>query len=247
MYHMYIYVFTLAKKLSELNPVSALLARKHMDKIIDTVLKQTAIFPEESTDTDPVGGSYDQLMPLGLNCRPKQEVSQRMSQTLEQHGAILQLPGKPEIVSIKIHKESIHIKWKLLTENDELPFDRTMSYSLNCFADVPLEFKKNKILNFNKRFQNQLSGRTPDSGFKDEESDRSSQASENRPAGPSLPSLLPSLPTNNVSLVTLQETSSTPKISIEPTAGMWNYVYSALQYTLFIICIQLRTCTCPVI
>lgn len=249
---MYRLNFSLAKKLVELNPVSALLARKHMDRIIDTVLKQTATFPDESTDeagsVNRDNGSLDQLLPLGLSCRPKQEVSQRMGQTLEQHGAILQLPGRPEIISVKILKDSIYIKWKLASENNELAAsDRTMSYSLQCFADVPFEFKKDKVFNFNKRFQNQVSvaGLTPDSGFRDEESERSSQASENRTAGPSLPSLLPTLPSgNNVSLVALQETAtSTPKINIPGVKppGPAGIYYHLMNYESYILISVLRS------
>ena len=183
-----------------------------MDSVLNTVLKQTVSLPDDSIDgedscTHHVG---TQLLPLGL--RSKDEVSKRMSHILEQHGAILQLPEKPIFRHVKVLKDYIMIQWKLSEENSEVASDRTLSYSLQCFADVPFKFQKDKLFNFNKRFQNvnhhSMTGLSPDSGYQDEGSDRSSQASENRPSL-NLPSLPPTLHSNNnVSLVALQETTN---------------------------------------
>lgn len=211
---MYCFALT-AKRLLELNPVSALLARKHMDSVIDTVLKQTVSFPSDTDDGEEEYHTQQnvitsQLLPIGL--KPKQELSTRMSQVLEQHGAILQLPEQPTINCVRVMKDCIMIQWKLFEENNEVASDRTLSYCLQCFADVPFKFKKNKLFDFNKRFQSinhQLpTGFTPDSGYQDEASERSSQTSDNK-TGPCLPSLPPSLRnTNNVSLVALQENTN---------------------------------------
>ena len=201
-----------ARRLLELNPVSALLARKHVDSIFDTVLKHTASIPDESVDSKDDNRYMHhvgtQLLPLGL--RPKEEMSKRMSHILEQHGAILQLPEKPVFKHVKVVKDYILIQWKLNEDTTIVASDRTLSYSLQCFADVPFKFQKDRLFNFNKRFQNIIhpttTGLSPDSGFQDDRSERSSQTSG---MGLNLPSLPPTIHSNNnISLIALQETTN---------------------------------------
>ena len=208
-----------ARRLLDLNPVQTLLARKHIDSVMDTALKQTASFSDESSDEEDTDtkqkdcGSH--LLPVGL--RPKQELAGKIQQVLEQHGAILQLPEKPIFSKMKIFKDYIEMHWKVTEENIEVASDRTLSYSLQCFADVPFKFQKGKFFNLSRRMHNinLHSGFSPDSGFQDEGSERSSEASENQ--GTTLPSITPSIHSNhNVSLVALQAQAdmnhSNPKI-----------------------------------
>lgn len=80
--------------------------------------------------------------------------------SLEQHGAILQLPPKPEFETIKVTTNTISLEWKMPPESVAL--DRTLTYSLHCYADVPAKLKVR--LGMKKRLLSMVS---PESGFED--------------------------------------------------------------------------------
>ena len=194
-------------RLLEINPISALLTRKHMDSVLDNVLKQTAAFTPSSRNEDNTQKSNMQLLPVGL--RPKSELTSKLQQVLNQHGAVLQLPGKVVLSHVSVHSTSIVLRWELPDQNAEVTADRTLIFSLQCYADVPFKFKKDKIVNFNKRLLNigtNSSCLSQDSGYyQDGSSDCTSQASDIKSGN--LPSIPPSLRTSsshNVSLITMQ-------------------------------------------
>ena len=80
--------------------------------------------------------------------------------SLEQHGAILQLPPKPEFEAIKVTANTISLEWKMPVES--IALDRTLTYSLHCYADVPAKLKVR--LGMKKRLMSMVS---PESGFED--------------------------------------------------------------------------------
>ena len=189
-------------KLLDLNPISALLARKHVDNALDCTLKQTSLFPDvvdESNNT--------QLLPLGL--RPKQEITSKLQQVLEQHGTILQLPERPILLEARVHSKSISIKWEISDENLKVTNDRTQAFSLHCFADVPLKFKREKLQNFHNRRLLSVNSNSPgpsshDSGYQDcSSADTMSQVSDGRL--PLLPASMRTSSNHNVSLITMQQ------------------------------------------
>lgn len=200
----------LASQLLELNSVSALIARNHMDKCMDAVLKQTAVFsPGDHESTD--GRANTQLLTVGL--MSKNELASRLQQVFVQHGAVLQLPEKPVFVDLKITMNLITIFWELPSQNLEVTADRTQVFSLQCFADVPFKFKKEKLITMNKRFLG--AGVSPESGFYDP-SEISSQQSEER--GGLLPSIPPSLlGSRNISLITMNSLQNKHQASDTPT------------------------------
>ena len=137
----------LARKLLQLNSITALLSRKHMDISFDRALKQTMDSKMPAIPPD---------VPLSLlpNVMPS------LMSSLEQHGAILQLPAKPEFEAIKVTANTISLEWKMPAESVAL--DRTLTYSLHCYADVPAKLKVR--LGAKKRILSMVS---PESGFED--------------------------------------------------------------------------------
>lgn len=214
-------IFCLVTKFLDLNPVSALLSRKHLDSSLDSTLKQTTLFPgigEEEKD-GPTDEQHVQTLPVGLG--PKGELTLKLQQALNQHGVVLQLPERIQFVEVRIHSKSIFIQWEVPEQNLEVTFDRTRSYSLHCFADVPLKSKKDRLQTLNRRILS-INSSSPglashaDSGYQEGASDTASQNSDGK-----LPLIPPSLRTSsshNVSLViaspplasTLEESDSKP-------------------------------------
>ena len=199
--------FITVTRLLEINPISALLTRKHMDNVLDNVLKQTASFTPSPYNEDNTQKSNMQLLPVGL--RPKSELTSKLQQVLNQHGAVLQLPGKVVISNISVHSTSIVLRWELPDQNAEVTADRTLIFSLQCYADVPFKFKKDKLVNFKKRFLNigaNSPGLSQDSGYhQDGSSDCTSQSSDIKSYNlPSIPASLRTSSSHNVSLITMQ-------------------------------------------
>ena len=125
------------------------------------------------------------------------DIMPTVAQSLGQHGAILQLPPKPNLNmdAILVTANAISLEWRIPSQSSDVTSDRTLTYSLHCYADVP--FKLNGKLNFKKRLAGNMV--TPESGF-EEMSDLSSESKNTFPSVP--PSLLGS---RNVSLVTQQD------------------------------------------
>ena len=193
----------------ELNPISALLVSKHANLALDTVLKQSASFTSDQEDNDGNNFSISnhtsntQLLPLGL--RPRAELAQKLEQVLILQGAILQLPEMPTFTDIHIGTSSIFLTWRLEEENEEVASDSTLVFVLQCFADVPFKYKKEKLATFNRRLVHNTSALSPvDSGYQDGTSDASSQTSEAKVS--TLPSIPDSLHNsrNVISLTTTQ-------------------------------------------
>ena len=178
-----------ATQLLKLNPISALLSRKHMDTSFERILKQTAL--AQPSMQPLVKPSIQPDVPLSL----LPDITPSMAQTLNQHGAILQLPPKPWFVDITVTNNAISLQWEVSDQNTDLSADRTLTYSLHCYADVP--FKTKAKLNIKRRFVGKLV--TPESGF--EEMSEFSANSESAGNFPSLPTSL--LGSRNISLVTI--------------------------------------------
>ena len=183
-----------------------------MDKCMDTVLKQTATFSPSSRDGKE-GRATPQLLTVGL--MSKNELSTRLQSMFAQHGAVLQLPEKPVFVDIKITSNLITLCWQIPNQNLEVTADRTQVFSLQCFADVPFKFKKEKLMTINKRFLSSA-GMSPESGFYDP-SEVSSQQSEERSG--LLPSIPPSLlGSRTISLVTMNSIQNKNNVTNTLTA-----------------------------
>ena len=134
-----------------------------MDISFDRALKQTM---DSKMSTIPPD------VPLSLlpNVMPS------LMSSLEQHGAVLQLPPKPEFETIKVTTNTISLEWKMPAES--IALDRTLTYSLHCYADVPAKLKVR--LGTKKRL---LSMDSQESGFED----MSDLSNESKSAFVSLP------------------------------------------------------------
>jgi hypothetical protein len=212
-------------RLLDINPISALLARKHVDSSIDDVLKQTDTFSDQSEDKN-----HSQIIPVGL--RPQQELSSKLHQILNQHGIILQLPDQPVFKEVTIHlNKSIHLHWEIPNQTHlEVTSDGTRVFSLYCFADVPFKFKKDKFQNLNRQLLHIKSANSPaDSGYQDTASDETtSQASDMKiNQFPSIPASLRTCSSQNVSLVTML-----PSERIEVKSTLTNQAAQALNLPL---------------
>ncbi len=171
----YLFIF-IASKLLQLNPVSGLLSRRHMDLSFDRALKQTTVSPQFRVQPEVPISLLPDILP-GLN------------QTLSQHGAILQLPPKPQFNGIQVAPNTISLEWEAQDRNTDVSSDRTLTFSLHCYGDIPYKLKRK--LTFKKRLSKMI---TPESGFESE------LGSESKNTFPSLPPSL--LGSRNISLVT---------------------------------------------
>ena len=178
-----------ASKLSNVHPVTALLSRRHMDLSFDRALRQTIASPHSEIQPD---------VPLSL----LPEITTGLMQTLSQHGAILQLPPKPHFTSILVSTSAISLTWDAREHSADVSSDRTLTFSLHCYGDIP--HRRTKIT-FKKRLRKLV---TPESGFED----MSETSSESKSTfGPS--SLPPSLlGSRTVSMATPQEPEASSSI-----------------------------------
>ena len=152
-----------------------------MDANFDRALKLTGMTPQPAIQPD---------VPLSL----LPDITTNLAQTLNQHGAILQLPPKPWFVDIQVNGNAISLQWEVSDSGSDITADRTVTFSLYCFADVP--FKMKGKLNFKRRLLRVGKLATPESGFED-----MSEGCESKSSFPTLPASL--LGSQNISLVTL--------------------------------------------
>ena len=152
-----------------------------MDANFDRALKLTGIAPPPAIQPD---------IPLSL----LPDITTNLAQTLNQHGAILQLPPKPWFVDIQVNGNAISLQWDVSDQASDITADRTVTFSLYCFADVP--FKMKGKLNFKRRLLRVGKLATPESGFED-----MSEGCESKTSFPTLPASL--LGSQNISLVTV--------------------------------------------
>lgn len=112
------------------------------------------------------------------------DIEPGMAQTLGKHGAVLQLPPKPWFVDVSVRDSAISLHWDATQEqSSDVTGDRTLTYSLHCYADVP--FKMKAKLHMKKRFLSVGKLVTPESGFEDM-SVYSAESSEHIGSFPSL-------------------------------------------------------------
>lgn len=198
-----------AGQLLKLNPVSALLSRKHMDANFDRALKRTMLVTSSPTQTE---------VPLSL----LPDIAPTITEALSQHGAILQLPPKPTFLNTSVTTNSISLKWELPQEfSSDVTADRTLVFSLHCHTDIP--FKLKSKISFKKQFVGNGKLITPESGFED----FSGSSTEPSSSFPSVPQSL--LGSRNISLIALgkmenheagvkppdQVTTSSKKLNLE--------------------------------
>ena len=174
-----------------MNSITALLSRKHMDVSFDRALKQTMNSKLPNIPPDVPLSLYPNVMP-------------NLISSLEQHGAILQLPSKPEFESIKVTTNTISLEWKMPNQM-AVSLDRTLTYSLHCYADVPAKLKVR--LGSKKKPMNLMS---PESGFED----MSDQSTESKSTFISLPptALGKRLPVEPQDQVTIQSHGSASRL-----------------------------------
>ena len=189
------FYYFLATKLLKLSPVTGLLSRRHMDANFDKALKQTGLTPQPTIQPD---------VPLSL----LPDITPNLVKALNQHGAILQLPPKPWFIDAQVNGNAISVQWEVSDQGSDVTADRTLTFSLHCFADVP--FKMKAKLNFKRRLLRVGKLATPESGFEDmSEYSADSESKINFPTLP--PSLLGS---QNISLVMLGSEGGTQQGSV---------------------------------
>lgn len=152
-----------------------------MDLNFDRALRQTITSPHSAIQPD---------VPLSL----LPEITSSLLQTLNQHGSTLQLPPKPQFSNIQVATNTISLQWEAQDQNTDVSSDRTLTFSLHCYGDIP--YKLETKLTFKKRLRKLI---TPESGFED----MSEMSSESKSTFPSLPPSL--LGSRTTSLVTQQD------------------------------------------
>ena len=177
-----------ACQILKLNPVTALLTRKHMDTSFDRAIKQTMLAVKAPTQPE---------VPLSL----LPDITPTITETLDQHGAILQMPPRPTFTDILVTTNTILLKWECPHENNsDVTADRTLTFSLHCHADVPLKLKSK--ISFKKQLVPNGKQVTPESGFEDFSGSSIGPSS----TFPSVPQSL--LGSRNISLVALGQANS---------------------------------------
>ena len=177
-----------AGKLLQLNPVTALLSRQHMDANFDRALKRTMLVAKSPTQPE---------VPLSL----LPDITSTIAETLGQHGAILQLPPQPSFQNVSVTTNSISLQWECPQENSsDVSTDRTLTFSLHCHADVPFRLKSK--ISFKKQVIGSGMQITPESGFED----FSGSSVDPSTTFPSVPQSL--LGSRNISLIALQPTDT---------------------------------------
>ena len=176
-----ILLYTAGTVLLRLNPLTALLSRKHMDLNFERSLNETSHAPHCTMQPE---------VPLSL----LPDITPNMVDSLHQHGAVLQLPPRPHIQTAQVKAKTISLVWAVQEEVTDIASDRTLTYSLHCHADIP--FRAKVKLNFKKQFVRKMV--TPESGFEE----LSELSSESKNTFPSLPPS--SLGSRNISLIRLQ-------------------------------------------
>ena len=174
-----------AGQMLKLNPVTALLSRKHMDANMDRALKRTVLVMRPPTQPE---------VPLSL----LPDVTPTITEALGQHGAILQLPSRPSFLDIAVTTNTILLRWECAQECSDVTADRTLTFSLHCHADVPLKLKS--VISFKKQLIGNAKQITPESGFED------FSGSSAEPTFPSVPQSL--LGSRNISLIGLGRTDN---------------------------------------
>lgn len=184
-----------ANQLLKLNPVTALLSRKHMDANFDRALKRTMLTIKQPTQPE---------LPLSL----LPDVMSTINEALGQHGAILQLPPQPTFVNVSVTTNTISLKWEYPQEHSsDVTADRTLKYSLHCHADIP--FKMKSKISFKRQFIGGGNLTTPESGFVDYSGSSTEQSSNFPSVSQSL------LGSRNISLIALGKADN-PNTSIRP-------------------------------
>lgn len=162
--------------------MTGLLSRRHIDLSLERALGQTITSPHSNIEPD---------VPLSL----LPEISTYLVETLDQHGAILQLPPRPQFTNTpQVATNTITLDWEVMDQNADVSSDRTLTYSLHCYSDLP--YKMETKLTFKKKLRKLI---TPESGFEE----MSELSSESRSTYPSLPPSL--LGSRNVSSLTQQD------------------------------------------
>lgn len=181
-----------ASLLLKLNPVAALLSRKHTDSSLEMALKQSTSTP--TTRSQPE-------VPLILH----PDIAKGMLEVLDRHGGILQLPPMPSFTEVKVTTNTIFLQWESSDQSGgSIASDRTVTFSLHCFANQSQNVKNKLAL---QQMLKPAHNTTPESGFE--------EIMEN-PTGTSehsvkFPPLLPSLVTEQrVQLVA--DSSAFPKM-----------------------------------
>ncbi len=136
-----------------------------MDLSLDRALRQTTTSPHLSIQPD---------VPLSL----LPDITPNLIDMLNQHGAILQLPPRPRFTDIQVAKKSILLSWEVQDQYADVSSDRTLTFSLHCYGDIP--YRLERKLTFKRRLRRLI---TPESGFED----MSEMGSESRSTFPSLP------------------------------------------------------------
>lgn len=64
------------------------------------------------------------------------DVSPQVTQLLQQHGAVLQLPSSPSFIVVMVTSNLISLQW-LLSDTEDVTMDTTLNYSLEYHAKLP--------------------------------------------------------------------------------------------------------------
>ena len=165
--------YTVAK-LQGLSPITSLLASRHLEQVFTTIAMDTYHVPHQVTNQPEV--------PLSLI----PDVSPQMTQLLQQHGAVLQLPSCPTFTVVTVTGD-ISLQWSL-SDTEDVTMDTTINYSLEYHAKLP-----SMMTRYNSSRKSHMA--SLESGFDDTSTNSSSDYKSSQWGG-------------NVSMVTA--TSATP-------------------------------------
>ena len=161
-------------KLQKLLPITSLLAGRHLEQVFTAITMDTYHVPQQITNQPEV--------PLSLI----PDVTPQVTQLLQQHGAVLQLPNCPNFTVVIVTSNNISLQWSL-SDTEDVTKDTTINYSLEYHSKLPIT-----ITRYNSSRKSHMT--SVESGFDDTSTNSSSDYKSSQWGG-------------NISMVTA---SSTP-------------------------------------
>ena len=139
-----------AKQLLQLDPVSTLLEREHVDKSLQQ-LHEAPLHPME-------GFAYSEIT-LAL----PHDLGSRLSHSINQHGSVSRLPPKLTFTSVNVTKTTITLHWSPTSSTTHT--DATnLTYDLQCYMDLPKGFPQKTAM---AKMINPLHAPSRESGFEE--------------------------------------------------------------------------------
>lgn len=139
-----------AKQLLQLDPISTLLERQHVDKALQQ-LQDAPVCPLE------------EFVHSEISLSLPHDIGPSLSSKIKQHGSVSRLPPKLVFVSVNVTKTTITLYWSPITSTANTN-STSLLYDLQCYMDLPKGFPHKAA---GVKMVNPLQTPSRESGFED--------------------------------------------------------------------------------